>query len=301
MESAYSAPGAGISQATYQQPIAQATYQQPNNIQQNGIPHMPYGIVPYPKAMATILLPNGTSVSMPPELLEKSICNLTKTVQRTQKNNVTIALSVLASALKALLGLESTFRSILSKGDDFTLLANLNKCIAELQQANAPQQAVVNNPLACFVTEEKKSITKARELFEHCIKTIQEFVPCVTGRRHSSHEFFSQTFGWAGWKQQATQIAVHNDALDKLLNNFMSKEPGNKVFIEVSCFSEAVDSIIDGFHKEMYPTAKKIGEIYVRKGVFNSLIQYSPFPIVADPSEQAQKTKKKEVLKIEAS
>lgn len=282
----------------------QTTHQQFNCNPQNGIPHMPYGIIPYPKPMANITLPGGTAVSMPAELLNKAICDLTKTAQRTQENNVIVALSVLQSALTALLGLKAAFESLLSKGDDNTLLTNLNKCIAELKQANAPQQAAINNPLAWLVTDEKTSITDARELFEHCIKVIQEFIPCLTGRSsYSSHEFIFQTFGWRGWKQQATQIAVSNAALAKLLDKLQEDEPENGVFNEVRCFSEAVDSIVQGFFKQLYPVAARIGKIYALRNVHHCFFVDDPFLI--DPNDdvpfrkQAEKAMKRPIIKTE--
>src|SRR4051794_31047889 len=115
---------------------------------------------------------------MPPEFLYEAKTNLTHTIQRIQENNMLVALSVLQSAILALLGLEKAFKSLLSRGDDTTLLNNLKKCIAELQQANAPQTTISSHPLAWLISEEKTTTTDARELFEQCIKVIEEFIPC---------------------------------------------------------------------------------------------------------------------------
>lgn len=264
-------------------PEYQPNYQPRSNLQES--PQTYFSMISMAKPMATIPLTDRSVVSIPCELLNETKINLTKMVQRTQRNNITVALSVLQSALIALLGLEAAFKSLLSKGDDTTLLTNLYKCIEELKQANTPQTSISSHPLAWLVSDEETSTTDARELFEHCIKVINEFIPCLTGRKgYNSHEFFSQTFGWKGWKQQAQQISVSNLALARLLDSFQGSESekskklensgqSNKVFIEVRCFNEAIDNIIECFYKETYPSTDVIASIYAMHKVKHSFPQ----------------------------
>src|SRR5262249_35862129 len=149
--------------------------------------------------------------------------NLTKTVQRSQDNNIEVARSVLQSSVFCFLQFEKAFKSFMSKGDDNTQLYNLKKCIDELKQANAAQKEISTHDLAWLVTDENPSTTNARELFEHCIKVIEEFLPLLGGRKieTNSHEKVRNFVGWHGWQQQSEQIWVSNLALGRLLQKFL--------------------------------------------------------------------------------
>lgn len=204
----------------------------------------------------------GRLIYLPPDILKESQRNLTSKLHREQKNNAIVAAAVLQSAVMAILGFKDAFKSLLSKGDDMTLLTNLNKCLSELQQANT--EPLSKHCLSWLVTEEEPWITDVRELFEHCIKTIREFGPLLTGRAGiNSHEIFAQKFSWTGWKQQALQIDVNNLSIGILLRACEErKEMPTKIFKEILCFHQSVAYITSCYQMEKYPSGKAIAGIY---------------------------------------
>ncbi|CRX37919.1 hypothetical protein [Estrella lausannensis] len=218
---------------------------------------------PFFRGMATITLADRTVISIPPEMVAQVKKDLTASVQRIQENNIVVATTALQSALLAILDFESAFKTFLSKGDDTTLLSNLQACIDEITQANAQQTAFLNHPLSWLVTDEKKEILDMRELFEHCIKVIQKFVPCLRGRNgYSSHEIISQTLGWTGWQQQARQIGLHNRSIEGLLDKFQMEGQTGETFTAIGCFSSSVDYILNCYQKKSYPAVQNIAYIY---------------------------------------
>lgn len=219
--------------------------------------------------MAWVPLQNRM-ISIPVEMLTNMERNLTKVVQRTQTNNVTIALSVLQSAVFAFLQFEKASSTWTSKGDDNTQLHNLQKCLDELKQANADQKEVSTHDFSWLVTDENPFVTNARELFEHCAKVIGEFIPLLKGRSTEvhSHEKVQQIAGWTGWKQQAEQINVSNFALGHLLQKLLSEDEANKVvYKEVHCFHQSVAYIIVCFSRGQYPKQQPIEEIYSKSEI----------------------------------
>lgn len=212
---------------------------------------------------------NDRMVNIPAFMLQTMETNLTTKVQREQDNNMTVALSVLPSAIFCFLQFEKAFKTLFSKGDDNTQLHNLEKCINELKQANISQKEVSTHDLGWLVTREVPIITNTRELFEHCIKVIDEFIPCLGGRRVKTytHEKTLQFAGWRGWQQQAEQIRVSNMALGRLLQKFLSQDPENaSIYKEISCFQQSVEYTLDCFFLSKYPTQKSISAIYASNG-----------------------------------
>lgn len=228
---------------------------------------------PFFRGMATITMADRTVISMPPEMLALCKADLTATAQRIQENNITVATTALQSALRAILDFESAFKTFLSKGDDTTLLANLQACIDEIVQANAHQTTFLNHPLSWLVTDQKKEILDTRELFEHCIKVIQKFVPCLKGRNgFSSHEIISQTLGWTGWQQQAKQIELHNRSIEGLLDKFQQEGQSGITFTAIGCFCSSVDYILNCYQKKSYPAVQNIAYIYENSKVKHHFI-----------------------------
>lgn len=193
---------------------------------------------------------------------------------------MTVALSVLQSAINCFLNFEKAFKTYFSKGDDNTQLANLTKCLKELREANAPQKDVYTHPMSWIVCEEDPLITNTKELFEHCIKVIQEFIPLLGGRVTQTYTIEKplQTYlGWKGWQQQGEQINVSNRALGRLLEKFASEtaEP-NKIYTEIACFHQSVEYIVDCFCMQKYPKSEAIKEIY-EKHEFQFITTVEPY------------------------
>ncbi len=231
-------------------------------------------------------------VSIPAPTLNKMEENLTAAVQRTQENNMYVAVGVLKSAVLAFLGFESAFKTLLSKGDDNTLLYILEKCISELNQANMEQGKVGTHEFSFLVTNEDPIITNFRELCEHCIKIINEMLPLLQGRKTAinQHEAIKQVYGWTGWKQQAQQIKVSNSVLGRLIEKMLKETPENSIYKEVRCFQQSVAYILNCFSNSSYPDQKTIQNIYERNG-FVLFDEYS-HPLesieVHDESENSQ-------------
>lgn len=239
---------------------------------QGGNPYFP-GAMGYNPYIPMAWIPLGDRmINVPVFMLEPMRTNLTPIVQRSQDNNMTVALSVLQSAVFCFLQFEKAFKSFLSKGDDNTQLYNLSRCIGELEQANASQQtaATAIHSFGWLVTDENPLITNTRELFEHCIKVIKEFTPCLGGRvvQTYTHEKPLQLFtGWRGWQQQAEQIRVSNQALGKLLQKFLMQDPDNAaIYKEILCFQQSVNYTLDCFALCQYPKQKAIQAIYKSQG-----------------------------------
>lgn len=240
----------------------------------------PYGVMPgqgmpYGQAgmgyndpfMAWVPL-GGRMVSLPTVVLQTMEMNLTQSVQRTQDNNVTVALSVLQSAILSFLQFERSYKSLTSKGDDNTQLYILRKCIGELKQANALQKEISTHDCGWLVTREEPIVTNTRELFEHCIKIIDDFIPCLGGRTVETYTIEKpfQFLGWRGWQQQAEQVRVSNIALGRLLHKFLKNEPENEVYKEVLCFHQCVTYTCNRFFISKYPEQKMIEGIYEKNG-----------------------------------
>lgn len=209
----------------------------------------------------------GRLIYFSPEFLTVTSRNLTNKVQREQENNAIVGSACLQKAVLTILGLKDAFRSLLSKGDDITLLTNFNKCILELQQANTPK--VSSHALGWTVTEELPWITDISELFEHCIKTIREFGPLLMGRKGvSTLEFFSQAVLWKGWKQQSLQIDVNNNSLGALLEKCKERrELPVKIFNEIFSFHQSISYVTKCYQNEEHPTGMVIAGIYEQWGV----------------------------------
>lgn len=222
----------------------------------------------YPQMMMAYLPFNNQTVAIPAPMLLVMEANITAMVQRAQENNITVALSILQSAVFCFLQFEKAFKSILSSGDDNTQLYNLSKCIDELEQANDSQykQAISMHPFGYLVTHEDPTITNTRELFEQCIKVIKEFIPCLTGRLTKTHLYekpIQMYTGWRGWQQQAEQINVSNRALGLLLKKFIDKDENNPTYKEILCFQQSVEYITDCFAQCKYPLPDAIKAIYL--------------------------------------
>ncbi len=239
--------------------------------QGQGVPYS-QGVAGYNPYMTTAWVPmNDKMVSLPMPMLQIMEANLTAVVQRTQNNNMTVALSVLQSAVYCFLQFERAFKTLFHKGDDNTQLYNLAKCVAELKQANASQQttATATHWLGWLVTNEDPVITNTRELFEQCIKVIEEFQPCLSGRitETYTHEKMVQIYaGWRGWQQQAEQVRVSNQALGRLLQKFLAQDSENATYKEIRCFQQSVSYAIDSFFLRQYPKADVIEAIYSGSG-----------------------------------
>lgn len=224
------------------------------------------GLLPYQHNLMACIPLKDRMISIPVDMLVRMEDNLTKTVQRSQDNNIEVARSVLQSSVFCFLQFEKAFKSLLSKGDDNTQLYNLEKCIAELKQANASQKEMSTHDFSWLVTCENPSTTNARELFEHCIKVIEEFLPLLGGRKieANKHEKVRNYVGWSGWQQQSEQIWVSNLALGRLLQKFLKEEPKNEIYREINCFQQSVAYILSCFKQSQYPKQKEIEEIYTK-------------------------------------
>lgn len=210
----------------------------------------------------------GRMVSVPTVVLQNMEVNLTESVRRTQENNITVAFSILQSAVLSFLQFERSYKSLFSKGDDNTQLHILQKCIGELKQANASQKEVSTHECGWLVTREEPIITNSRELFEHCIKIIEEFIPCLGGRKVETYNVEKpvQFLGWRGWQQQAEQVRVSNIALGRLVQRFLKGEPENEVYKEVLCFHQCVTYTCNRFFVSKYPEKTVIAGIYEKNG-----------------------------------
>jgi hypothetical protein len=209
----------------------------------------------------------GKLIYIPTPLLYESKINLTRKIQREQENNALVASASLQTAIFAILRFKECYKSHFSKGDDTTALTNLNQCIAELRQANAPQ--VCTHAFSWLVTDELAWITDVREIFEHCIKTIAEFPPLLTGRRGiSGLEVLIQTHSWPGWKQQALQIDMNNHSVGVLLKVCKQRnEIPKNILQEIKSFHESISYITHSYQKEQYPQGKAIAGIYEEHGI----------------------------------
>ena len=189
--------------------------------------------------------------------------NLTKKVQQIQRDNAIVATSVLQSALLAILDFKRASETHFRKGDDNTILWNLQKCIGEFKQANAEQSTLCAHPMAWLVTEEEEEITILREAFEHCIKIIEEFAPCIGGRggSYSFLEQFIQKYGWEGWRLQAKQIAVSNRCLGEFLHA-MGEKINTSSRAELLAFHDSVRIIIGCYYTEKHPDILDICGVY---------------------------------------
>jgi hypothetical protein len=99
---------------------------------------------------------DGKIVTIPYEMLQRREENATAFVKKTQLNNITVARSVLRSAVLSFLQFEKSFKSLLSKGDDSTQLYIIRKCIKELEQANMPFNKIIeDHNLSWLVTHEE--------------------------------------------------------------------------------------------------------------------------------------------------
>lgn len=230
----------------------------------------------------TVTLPDRSVLTLPAEVMLEAKTNLTETFNRSQRNNALVAAAVLKCAVKAFLGLEASFNTYFSKGDDLTLISNLNKCIQELTDANNPQASKPVHFFSCLVTKEDSWITDSRELFEHCIKVIREFLPLLQGRKHevSVLERLQQNVSWAGWRQQAEQIEACNIILGDFLKSLQKNSETNSVELdsklsfkvntdfetvlkEVECFQSVVKYIVSCYRLENHFQAKTIAECYL--------------------------------------
>ena len=250
-----------------------------------GSPYAQGAMGHYPTTVMAWVPFNDRMICLPPETLKTMEVNLTNVVQRTQDNNMTVALSVLQSAVFTFLQFEKAFKSLPSKGDDYTQLHNLQKCITELEQANYPQKNLSTHPFSWLVTNEDPLITNTRELFEHCIKVIGEFAPLLGGQfvgrsaQVHTYEKIAQSYGWTGWQQQAEQIGVSNQVLGRLLEKFFAKDPSNaEVYKEIKCFQQSVAYMLKGFFENKYPEQNTIANIYTNAGFdyFDKLDTHSP-------------------------
>jgi len=172
-------------------------------------------------------------------------------LKKTQENNITVARSVLRSAVLSFLQFEKSFKSLLSKGDDSTQLYIIRKCIKELEQANCPFNKIVEDPnISWLVSHEDPRVSTIRELLEHCIKIMYEVMPLLGGRNTSVHAFEIpvQAYGWKGWQQQSEQIKVSNDALGLLIEE-NTPEKLDGVYKDIICFQESISYIISCFFR----------------------------------------------------
>jgi hypothetical protein len=111
---------------------------------------------------------NNKEVTIPYEMLERRETNATNFVKKTQENNITVARSVLRSAVLSFLQFEKSFKSLLSKGEDSTQLYIIRKCIKELEQANTPFNKIIEDSnLAWLVTYEDPRCSR-RFSFSFC-------------------------------------------------------------------------------------------------------------------------------------
>jgi len=195
-------------------------------------------------------------------------------LKTTQRNNHTVALSVLRSAAAAFLQFEKSFKSLLSKGDDSTQLYILRKCVDELREANKSFQEVMN-PLSMHLSWlifEPTSYTNMRELFEQCIKVLGAIMPLLGSRdvNTHAHEFLVQTYGWKGWQQQSEIINLSNNALGLVLQRVCADEKDESFstqYQEIWCFQKTVNYVTECFFHSSYPQKAQIEKIYASGNV----------------------------------
>jgi len=195
------------------------------------------------------ILVNGKEVTIPYEMLKRREENITNFVKKTQENNITVARSVLRSAVLSFLQFEKSFKSLLSKGDDSTQLYIIRKCINELEEANKPFCKIIEDPNFNWLpSHEDPRVSTIRELLEHCIKILYEVMPLIGGRNTlvNAYEIPVQAYGWKGWQQQSEQIKVSNDCLGMLLEENAPEKP-DRVFADIMCFHRCITYIINGF------------------------------------------------------
>jgi hypothetical protein len=230
---------------------------------------------------------------LPTNMVNDAQKKLTYISKNVQMNNIIISLSVLKSAVVNFLGFEAAFKSLLSSGDDNTILYNLKKCVGELEQVIVPLNEAVDHPFSFLVVDENPLMTNFREINEQCVKIIEEFLPLLGGRniKTSTVEIIPKVYGWRGWIQQSQQIKVSNSGLKSLL---MYIKPENDIEIniynEIKCFCQCVDYVIEQISVKKYPQHQQIEKIYSEMGL-QSPVTSEDNDFSMDESETKPKTK----------
>jgi len=212
------------------------------------------------------------TLTLPYPLLERMIGERSKNLERTQRNNHIVALSVLKSAVVSFLQFERSFKSLLSKGDDNTQIAIIRYAIEELRTANQSFDTMMDksDPVRVFITE-PDYIVDVREIFEHCIKILLLVLHLLGGRdsvvKTNKHEYVAQAYGWTGWQQVSEQLALSNNVLTLLLRRFDTKDGDGDdhyklVLGEVRLFSLSVSHVTECFMVSVYPNKARILQIY---------------------------------------
>jgi hypothetical protein len=188
-----------------------------------------------------------------------------------QTNNQLVALSTLKSAVGSFLRFESSFKTLLSSGDDQTQINILKQCIKELETANESFDVILKGDPLKWLIVEPSYRCDIRELFEHCIKVLIQIIPLLGGRyvNYNSYEYISQTYGWIGWQQQSELINISNNVLKFLLDKISQKYEcegfitDTHIFLlEIRAFSDVVSHMTDSFLKKQYPSYDTIINIY---------------------------------------
>ncbi len=215
-------------------------------------------------------------LAMTPKVLEEE----TKTTNEKYKLHSLLqnlmAVTALKQSLIEICKFKQVYLTILAKGDDITIIKNIQHCIDQCIQAKQLQYPTYYNFNKLIFINISNFQIFMNECLEHFIEMLKTILLCLKnpGGGNSSVEYFSQRHTWTGWAQNGHMALMSYNCLSRVLLEMEREEKPftqneKEILRDMKASSDCFKYIITSYMNKRYPSADLLLEHFQGDNIIN--------------------------------